>query len=106
MTCKDCKQWKTCNSSAKSDRYSDDGDSWANWCEEFVSRFKDKTVRWGEYRITQSGYNLHTMIIKGNQFVMHAQTTKPLTRLELYRQLKRYLNFSKELFGKIYEDEG
>ena len=96
MNCKDCRNYK-----CEHPIYTED----AEYCDMYMPKRRDKTVRYKEYRITQSGYNLHTMIVKDNKMVYHAQTTEPLTRLELYRHLKRYLKFREETFGKIHEEE-
>lgn len=105
MTCEDCKISDICTDKHKSYKYSEDGDSWANWCDEFQSIFRDKSVVVDGYTITQSGANHHVMIVdKDGNFVMHAACTKDLTEDELRRKLDLYFALVKAE-RKIKADE-
>lgn len=50
MTCKDCKKWEKCKHSLKSDKYAEDGDSWANWCMNFDTIHKGKSISKSRYK--------------------------------------------------------
>lgn len=106
MTCKDCKLWKTCNSASKSDEYGEDGDSWANWCDDFRTIHRSRSVRNGEYIIYQSGYNWHIMMIHEptGKMMMHCSCTAKKTKKELFDMVKLYHDLQK-IEKEILNDE-
>ena len=97
ITCKQCKLRHKCKDTHKSYRPSEDGDSWAYWCDEFIGRGKQRTVEVGQYVISQ-GRNYHTMIFDKelDKMVFHSQTSKRLSK----RKLKKELDFYFELLEK------
>lgn len=62
MTCKDCKKRNNCKDPDKSFKYDEDGDSWANWCDDFDTIHADKTIHNGGLVVTQLGYNFHIWV--------------------------------------------
>lgn len=89
MTCKDCKSYDTCTIEYKSAELSADGDSWANWCDDFDSIHASKVVEKDGYTIFQSGYNYHVSVFDNeDKLIFHAQVTKELTETELSEYLK------------------
>ena len=101
MTCKDCKKWKQCKSSAKSDKYEEDGDSWANWCDDFDTIHKGKSISKGRYTITQSGYTWHLMIVdeQTGHMMLHAQCRKEMSEEELEAYLDRFIQTEPPTLG-------
>lgn len=101
MTCKDCKSRHTCTNPNKSYEYEEDGDSLANWCDEFSSIHKSKTVVKDGLRITQSGYNFHIMVVdnKTDKPILHSSCTEKLSK----KELERYANFVKTKLKELNE---
>lgn len=85
MECKECRRHKKCIIPFK------DKEGWAEWCEDFLSRYKDQQVEVGDLVIYQSGLNHHIMIIKKatDKMIFHTSCTKRLTK----KELKDYLGF-------------
>lgn len=108
MTCRDCTKKDVCKSMHKSFKYDKDGDSWANWCDDFKSIHKNKTVYKDGLEITQCGYNFHIWVTdeKTGELLLHAQCDKSISE----EQLKQYadlVNNSKldEIFNEIFNDK-
>ena len=101
MTCKDCKNRRNCTDGHKSYRLNKDGDSWANWCDDFVTRHKAKKIHKDGFIVTQSGYNWHIMIIdeKTNKMLLHAACTKRKSK----RALKKMIDFYTKTLPKLKE---
>jgi hypothetical protein len=106
MTCKDCKISDKCQDRHKSFEYEKDGDSWANWCDDFQSVHKGKRVVVDGYTVMQSGENHHVMIVdaEGNM-IMHSACTRELTEDELRGQLDLYRMLVKAV-KRIEDEEG
>lgn len=101
MTCKDCVNRRHCNSLLKSYWYGEDGDSWANWCDEFMSRHKPISVEKDGYTAYQSGSDYHISITEKltGQMVFHASCTKRVSKRALRRMIDQY---SAEVFKRAF----
>ena len=102
MTCKDCRRFKSCLNVHKSAFPDPDGDSWANWCDDFDSVYDDQIIEDGDFTIVQSGYNHHVTIWQkmpdgSERFILHSQCQKRLTVEELRGQLKTYETFARKV---------
>jgi len=103
MTCKDCKLFKTCTDNHKTTKYKD-GDSWANWCDDFRSRHKDKTVIYQGYTFVQNASSGNIWVYDSNgQFRMHAICTKFLTKRDLEKYARDYVD-NLPAFNKILKE--
>lgn len=93
MTCKDCKRRFECSYSGKSYKKSSDGDSWANWCNAFLTKHKSRSVEYDGYTAIQDGYNWHVLIYSYyGEFVLHASCTKRLSKRKLKKLIMKYKN--------------
>lgn len=101
MTCKDCKKKRKCVSGNKSFLYDPDGDSWANWCDDFESKHKSRTVHYKGFTAVQSGYNILYSDADQNAWY-HMNCTKRLSRRELKKDIELYLQLSDP---EKYDDE-
>lgn len=92
MKCKDCRKRRKCISCLKSYRYSNDGDSWANWCDDFDSVHKTRTLYKDGYLVMQSGVDWHIVIIDDytNEMVLHEQCTKKMSNKKLLKMIDHY----------------
>ncbi len=101
MTCKDCKRRFHCTETNKSYKYSKDGDSWANWCDDFLSRHKSIWVEKDGYTAYQSGTNYHISITDNmrDQMVLHAICTKRKSK----RALRKMIDFYTKTLPKLKE---
>lgn len=95
MTCKDCKSRHTCTEPNKSYEYEEDGDSWANWCDDFDTIHKEKTVVKDGLRITQSGYSFNICVRdeKTGNLISHFLCRDEMTKNEL----KKYAGYVKTI---------
>ncbi len=73
MTCRSCKRFKECDDPHRSCKYDKDGDSWANWCDEFLPIRETVCIEVDGYEVRQSGLNYHVTIrdIESGQTVAH-----------------------------------
>lgn len=106
MTCKDCKLHRHCTDKHKSYKYSDDGDSWAHWCDDFKSKHRSRSITKNGYTVIQSGYNWHIHIADNEtgSMIMHVACNKRKSK----RELSKMLYVDKKLmlkFYSIYEDD-
>lgn len=101
MTCKDCKNRRICTDDHKSYHLSNDGDSWANWCDEFISRHKPISVEKDGYTAYQNGTNYHITITENlsDQMVLHAACNKRVSKRALRRMIDQY---SAEVFKRAF----
>lgn len=105
MTCKDCKRRFKCSYLEKSYKPSEDGDSWANWCDAFETKHKTRKVFKDGFVVIQSGYNWHIQIYDTSFFrtssllipkmVFHASCTKRKSK----RQLRKMVDLYKRLLA-------
>lgn len=108
MTCKDCKNRRHCNSVLKSYVYGEDRDSWANWCDDFVTRHKSKKIHKDGFIVTQSGYNWHIMIAdeKNKKVLLHASCTKRKSKRALKKMIDFYTDTLPKLKEMVANDDG
>ena len=101
MTCKDCKSRHTCTEPHKSYEYEKDGDSWANWCDDFDTIHEDKTVVKDGLRIVKSGYNFNIMVFddETDKLLFDCICQDEMTIKELYKQA----DFVKNKLPKLVE---
>lgn len=74
----------------------DDGSSWAEWCDDFLSRRKTHTVTHKGYTAIQSGVNYHVFVCNPEkEFSAHFSFTKHKSKRQLKRlidDIRRYKN--------------
>lgn len=101
MTCKDCEHRRKCTDTHKNYRVGADGDSWANWCDEFMSRHKPISVEKDGYTAYQSGSNYHISITEKltGQMVLHAACNKRVSKRTLKKMIDQY---SAEVFKRAF----
>ena len=99
MTCKDCKNRRTCTEPNKSYKYDKDGNSWANWCDDFDTIHKDKTMVKDGFQITQSGYNFYVWVRdeKTGELMSHFVCQKQLSE----RELGEYADYVKGVLPEL-----
>jgi len=90
MTCKDCKNNEKCTNPNKSYKYND-GDSWANWCDDFSSIHESKSVKVNGLTIAQSGYNYHILVFDDDGMVAHMSCTREYSEDELISIGNRFI---------------
>lgn len=100
MTCKDCVKYPACTNSL----ISPDEDGCAEWCDEFVTVHKSKTVEFGGYTVHQTGYNFHVTLYKDGKMVAHFNCTNEQTEEELKEFVGLYEQMTTH-FDDIYEGE-
>lgn len=101
MTCKDCKSRHACTEPNKSYEYDKDGDSWANWCDDFDTIHEDKTVVKDGLQITQSGYSFNVWVRdkKTGKLISHFMCRDEMTK----KELEEYADFVKNRLPKLVE---
>ena len=92
MTCRSCKRFKECTDPHRSCKYDEDGDSWANWCDEFFPVRETICIELEGYEVTQNGRNHHVMIrdIESGRIVAHYSCNKPKTIASLRKMVIEY----------------
>ena len=107
MTCKDCKKCNNCKDPDKSFKYDEDGDSWANWCDDFDTIHADKTIHNGGLVVTQCGYNFHIWVAdeKTGKALAHFGCEEEKNEKELAKFADFVKNKLLEFVDKLLEDE-
>lgn len=107
MTCKDCKKRNNCKDPDKSFKYDEDGDSWANLCDDFDTIHADKTIHNGGLVVTQCGYNFHIWVAdeKTGKALAHFGCEEEQNEKELAKFADFVKNKLPEFVDKLLEDE-
>lgn len=106
MTCKDCKNEKTCIDKNKSYKADADGDTWANWCDDFKSIHPDKEVEYHGIIALQTVYNwhIHYFDAKTLKWIGHASCTREMSEEELKKSIESFEKIT-NIFDDVCKDE-
>lgn len=66
---------------------------------------KTMLIEYKGYVVSQSSYNHHVMIAKGEHVVYHASCTKRMSKNELRKMVDWYIDFITNRFDAIYNDD-
>lgn len=99
MTCRDCKNRHGCTEPYKSYKYEKDGDSVENWCDDFDTKHKDKTVVKDGLRIKQSGYSFNVWVSdeKTGELISYFICCKKKSK----RELKKFAGYVKNTLFEL-----
>ena len=106
QTCKDCIKHKRCTNENKEYVITEDGDSWAFYCDDFQVRRRMLTVRKGKYEASQGRYGGVTVIDKeAGRWIFHCRNGKKLTRKELREDIQFAVEELPKLTSRIVDSE-
>lgn len=101
MTCANCKHWENCDDTSKSDKVSEEGDSHACYCDDFIAKEGRTEAHKNGYTAIQSGRCGYDFVIfddSTGKWVMHCLCRSHQTEQDLEKMIDIYIDAAKRGF--------